>query len=603
MSKSDMSNIETPKQAPLHEPTSRTAMTGAIEAGNFLRARIEDDLARGKYASRPDQAKIRTRFPPEPNGYLHIGHAKSICLNFGLAERYDGVCHMRFDDTNPVKEDQEYVDAIVESVKWLGFDWNKFGKEHLFYASDYFELMYRAAEHLIVGGFAYVDEQNAEQIREGRGTLTQAGKNSPWRDRSIEANLSTFQAMRAGKHPEGSMILRAKVDMAAPNINLRDPALYRIRFADHHRTGSAWCIYPMYTFAHPIEDAIEHITHSICTLEFEDQRPFYDWVLARLSETFVTEAKLDGAVISAPLPEQIEFARLNLTYVVTSKRKLAQLVNEKHVSGWDDPRMPTLVGLKRRGYTAESIRVFCERIGVTRSDSWIDYATLEGTLREDLESKAVRCMAALDPIKLVITNFPPDQVEWCEAPSHPNQPEMGSRRFGFSSELWIERDDFAVEAPKGYHRLYVGNTVRLRYGFVVRCTGYTLTADGSVAQVQAEYFEDSKSGTPGSANYKTKGVITWVSATDAVKAEVRLYERLFTVAQPGTTDADFLSELNPQSLKIAHAFIEPSISLARADQRFQFERLGYFVADSIDHSAAKPVFNLAVSLKDNFSAK
>jgi glutaminyl-tRNA synthetase len=415
----------------------------------------------------PDPAKIRTRFPPEPNGYLHVGHAKSICLNFGLARDYGGVCHMRFDDTNPEKEDQEYVNSILDAVQWLGFGWDANGTSHLYHASDYFDFMYRAAEYLIEAGHAYVDEQSAEEMRVNRGDFSASpGTDSPFRSRSVADNLQRFRAMRDGELADGAAVLRAKIDMASPNINMRDPATYRIRRATHHNTGDKWCIYPMYTFAHPIEDALENITHSICTLEFEDQRPFYDWLLDRLCE---------GGLLAQPHPRQYEFARLNLTYVITSKRKLAQLVNEGRVSGWDDPRMPTIVGLRRRGYTPEAIQLFAERIGVTKSDSWIDYSTLEGCLREDLDPKAARAMAVLDPVKLVITNWDElhgaGKLDDCSAPVHPHHPERGKRSFKFGRELWIEKTDYEDVPPKGYNRLYPGNKVRLKYGHVIECTG------------------------------------------------------------------------------------------------------------------------------------
>ncbi|MGZ5154715.1 MAG: glutamine--tRNA ligase, partial [Burkholderiales bacterium] len=440
-------------------------------ASNFIRHIIETDLASGKFAARrwagrpgpasvqhdapPDPARIRTRFPPEPNGYLHFGHAKSICLNFGLALDYRGACHLRFDDTNPEKEEQEYVDSIIEAVKWLGFDWGP----HLYYASDYFDFMYEAAEHLISAGHAYVDEQSADEIRAGRGTLTEPGTDSPWRDRPREESLARLREMRDGRHADGSMVLRARIDMRSPNINMRDPVLYRVRTATHHRTGDKWCIYPMYTYAHPIEDALENITHSLCTLEFEDQRPFYDWLLERLA---------DGGLLLKPLPQQIEFARLNLTYVVLSKRKLIQLVEEGHCAGWDDPRMPTLVGARRRGYTAEGFRLFAERIGVSKAESWIEYSVLEDAMRDDLNARAERRIAVLDPIKLIIDNYPEGEQEECYAPNHPQKPELGKRPIPFARELWIERDDFAETPPKGYFRLFPGNSVRLRYGYVVK---------------------------------------------------------------------------------------------------------------------------------------
>ena len=579
---------------------------------NFLRQIIERDLAQGTYANRrfaghpadaaghaagqTDPARIRTRFPPEPNGYLHIGHAKSICLNFGLAQDFGGVCHLRFDDTNPEKEDQEYVDAILDAVHWLGFDWNADGVSHLFYASDDFDFMYRCASALIEHGLAYVDEQNADDMRRNRGTLTEPGVDSPWRNRTPEENLRRFEEMRAGQHPEGSMVLRAKIDMAAPNINLRDPAIYRIRFAHHHRTGDTWCIYPMYTFAHPIEDAMECISHSLCTLEFEDQRPFYDWLLDHLVRL---------GLVASPRPHQYEFARLNLTYVVTSKRKLAQLVAERHVGGWDDPRMPTLVGLRRRGYTPESLRLFTDRIGVSKADSWIDYSVLEQALRDDLDARAPRAMAVLDPLKLELTNWAEvfgnaAHAEPCSAPVHPGQPEMGRRQFDLTAQVWIEREDVMQVPPKGYHRLTPGGLARLKYGYVIECTGGEKDADGRVTKVLAELLPDTKSGTPGADAVKVKGVITWVSASLGVAAQVRLFDRLFTEAHPDAGGRDFLAVLNPQSKQTVQAYIEPALAIAPAGASFQFERHGYFVADRVDHSPAQPVFNRTTTLRDSW---
>ena len=578
---------------------------------NFLRQVIEKDLEHGTYAARQwggspgdaahqhtgaqDPAKIRTRFPPEPNGYLHVGHAKSICLNFGLARDYGGVCHMRFDDTNPEKEDQEFVNSILDAVKWLGFSWDANGTEHLYHASDYFDFMYRAAEYLIEAGLAYVDEQSPEDMRHNRGDFGHPGTDSPFRSRSIDENLTRFREMRDAKLADGAAVLRAKIDMASPNINLRDPAIYRIRRATHHNTGDKWCIYPMYTYAHPIEDALENITHSLCTLEFEDQRPFYDWLLDRLSE---------GGLINKPHPRQYEFARLNLTYVITSKRKLKQLVDERHVNGWDDPRMPTIVGLRRRGYTPESIRLFAERIGVTKSDSWIDYSTLEGCLREDLDPKAGRAMAVLEPVQLVITNWDAlhgaGTLDSCSAPINPHDPTAGRREFKFGKHLWIEKTDYEEAPPKGYNRLYPGNKVRLKYGHVITCLGATKDASGNVTEVQAELIPDTKSGTPGSDAVKVKGVITWVGASDAVQAEVRLYDRLFAVAQPDTTEKDFHEELTPDSLKVVTAYVEPALAKAKGDDKFQFERHGYFVADRKDHGEGKPVFNKITGMRDSF---
>ncbi|MEY4755594.1 MAG: hypothetical protein RJA34_492 [Pseudomonadota bacterium] len=596
-----------PKDEQSGEPTAKTS--------NFLRQIIESDLDKQTFVQRrwagspgdaahhaqgePDPAKIRTRFPPEPNGYLHVGHAKSICLNFGLARDYGGVCHMRFDDTNPEKEDTEYVNSILDAVQWLGFGWQANGTSHLYQASDYFDFMYRAAEHLIETGMAYVDEQTPEQMRLNRGDFGKPGVDSPYRSRTPADNLTRFRAMRDGKLADGAAVLRAKIDMASPNINLRDPAIYRIRRATHHNTGDAWCIYPMYTFAHPIEDALENITHSICTLEFEDQRPFYDWLMDRL---------IAGGLLQSPPPRQYEFARLNLTYVITSKRKLAQLVNEKKVNGWDDPRMPTIVGLRRRGYTPESIQLFAERIGVTKSDSWIDYSTLEGCLREDLENTAHRGMAVLNPVKLVLTNWDEvmgaDHLEPCTLPALPHVAEGATpppaRQFTIGKEVWIEREDFEEVPPKGYKRLFPGNKVRLKGGYVIECTGCTKDATGTITEVLATVVPDTKSGTPGSDAVKVKAAITWVGVADGVPAEVRMYDRLFTDAQPDAGGKDFLAALNPNSLKVVTAIVEPSLAQARPDDKFQFERHGYFVADRLDHAPGKPVFNYAVGLKDSW---
>ena len=616
------------KELAANAPVTTNAK-GDLKVSNFLRQIIESDLEKGTYAQRhwagspgdaahhaagkTDPAKIRTRFPPEPNGYLHIGHAKSICINFGLARDYGGVCHLRFDDTNPEKETQEFVDGITDTVHWLGFDWTT----HLYQASDYFGFMYRAAEYLIETGHAYVDEQTVEQMRSNRGDFGKPGVDSPFRKRTAVENLARFREMRDGLHEDGSMVLRAKIDMASPNINLRDPAIYRIRRATHHNTGDTWCIYPMYTYAHPIEDALEQITHSLCTLEFEDQRPFYDWLLERLSETTtLPDGRTIGGLLSAPPPRQYEFARLNLTYVITSKRKLAQLVYDHKVSGWDDPRMPTIVGLRRRGYTPEALQLFAERIGVTKSDSWIDYSTLEGCLRETLDVSAPRAMAVLDPIKLVLTNW--DEVmgagalDDCSAPIHPHHPELGKRDFKIGKEVWIERTDFEDTPPKGFFRLFPssidasgnaipGSKVRLKYGHVIECTDAIKDEAGYVTGVRATLIKDTKSGTPGSDAVKVKGVITWVCVNDGIPAEIRLYDRLFTEAQPDAGGKDFIESLNPNSLKVMQAIVEPSLAAAKADDKFQFERHGYFVADRVDHvQGSKPVFNLAVGLKDSW---
>ena len=564
------------------------APTPAASSSNFIRSIVEHDLAAGKHAARGDWAKIRTRFPPEPNGYLHYGHAKSICLNFGLARDFGGVCHLRFDDTNPTKEEQEYVDSIIDAVHWLGFSWDANGASHQFFASNYFDKLYAFAEHLVSRGLAYVDSQSAEEMRASRGTLTQGGRNSPFRDRSVEENLRLLGEMKAGKHADGSHILRAKIDMDSPNINLRDPAMYRIRHAHHHRTGDAWCLYPTYDWAHGVSDAIEHITHSVCTLEFQDHRPLYDWFNQQLA---------DGGQLDRPLPQQIEFARLNLTYVVLSKRKLIQLVEEQRVDGWDDPRLATLVGARRRGYTAEGFRAFAERIGVSKADSWIDITVLEDCVREHLNEVAPRRIAVLDPLKLVIENYPEGKEELCEAPNHPQKPELGKRPVPFSRELWIEREDYQEMPPKGYFRLFPGNKVRLRYGFVLECIGYDATTD----TVRCKYFEDSKSGTPGADTYKVKGNIHWLSAKHSHAAEVRLYDRLFKVPHPGAGDTDFLKDINPDSKKVISAQLEPALAEANAEDRFQFERHGYFVADRVDSKPGAPVFNRTVTLRDSWA--
>ncbi|HMW81042.1 MAG TPA: glutamine--tRNA ligase/YqeY domain fusion protein [Accumulibacter sp.] len=591
---------------------------------NFIRTIIESELAVDKFVQRRwsgrpgpgaqqlagalDPARIRTRFPPEPNGYLHFGHAKSICLNFGLAQDYGGRCHLRFDDTNPEKEEQEYVDSIVDAVRWLGFSWqvdaldDTPGETNLYFASDYFAWMVAFAEHLIASGNAYVDSQSADEMRATRGTLTEPGQDSPFRTRSVEENMDLFKRMQRGEFADGTHVLRAKIDMASANINLRDPAIYRIRHASHHNTGERWCVYPMYTYAHPIEDALENITHSICTLEFADQRPFYDWLLERLAE---------GGLLQRPLPQQIEFSRLNLTYIVLSKRKLIQLVDEGHVGGWDDPRLPTLVGARRRGYPAEGFRLFAERVGVSRSESLIDYSLLEDCMREVLNASAERRVAVLDPLRLIIDNYPADAGEACSAPNHPQRPDLGTRALPFGRELWIEREDFMLQPSKGYHRLYPGNTVRLRYAYVVRCTSVELDADGAPSVVHCEYFPDSKSGTAGADAYKVKGNVHWVAVAGACAAEVRLYDRLFSVPSPGArraddapgSERDFRADLNPESRRVVHAQLEPALRTAKPEDRFQFERHGYFVADRVDSQPGAPVFNRTVTLRDSWAEK
>jgi glutaminyl-tRNA synthetase len=592
--------------APLDDPKTPPSHT------NFLRQIVENDLARGTYAARrfagspgdaahqaagqPDPARIRTRFPPEPNGYLHVGHAKSICLNFGLARDYGGVCHLRFDDTNPEKEEQEYVDAIIEAVRWLGFDWDAHGTSHLFYASDYFDFMYRAAEALIDDGLAYVDEQSAEAMRANRGDFNTPGTDSPFRGRTPDENLARFREMRDGRHADGSMVLRAKIDMASPNINLRDPALYRIKRQTHHNTGDRWCIYPMYTYAHPIEDALEQITHSICTLEFEDQRPFYDWLLENLARL---------GLLAHPLPKQYEFGRLNLNGVMTSKRKLKALVDEGLVSGWDDPRMPTIFGLRRRGYTPESLRAMADATGASKTNIWLDASVLDVALRNDLEPKAPRAMVVLDPLPLRLVNwsevFGSAATEPCQAPAHPHRPELGQRRFNLAPMVWIEREDFAETPPKGFFRLFPGNKVRLKYGVVVECTGYEKDADGRVTAALARVLPDTKSGTPGADTVKVRGTITWVGGADAVPVEVRLFERLFTEDQPDAGGRDFREVINPESRRVVLAMAEPSAGVVDADARLQFERHGYFVADRVDHRTGSPVFNRITGLKDGWA--
>ena len=590
----------------------------STKPSNFLRHVIENDLKHGVYAARKwggspgdslhhaqgmqDPAKVRTRFPPEPNGYLHIGHAKSIWLNFELAKEYGGVCHLRFDDTNPEKEEQEYVDGIRDAVKWLGYetyladrpDAPGIAQPHEYFASDYFDFMYRAAEYLITAGLAYVDEQTPDQMRATRGDFNTPGIDSPFRARSPAENLAYFRQMRDGEIEDGAATLRAKIDMANPNINMRDPALYRIRRATHHNTGDMWCIYPMYTYAHPIEDALEQITHSIATLEFEDQRPFYDWLLYRLAE---------GGLIASPHPRQYEFARLNVTHVITSKRKLRQLVEDGHVDGWDDPRMPTIAGLRRRGYTPEALKLFCERSGVTKSGGWIDYASLEAALRDTLDPIATRAMAVLDPVKLVITNWAELMgsdalLDDCTAPVNPRDPEGGLRRFKIGREVWIERTDYEDVQPPGFFRLFPGNKVRLKYGHTIVCTGATRDAGGKLVEVLATLVPDTKSGTPGADAVKVKGNITWVAVADAVPVEVRLYERLFATPQPGS--GEMLDELNRESLVTCAAFAEPSLAVAKfGGAAFQFERHGYFVVDAKAADDGTLVFNRAAGMRDS----
>ena len=546
---------------------------------NFIRNIIREDLKTGKY-----QGRVHTRFPPEPNGYLHIGHAKSICLNFGLAREFGGKTNLRYDDTNPAKEDVEYVESIEEDVRWLGFDW----EERKFYASDYFEQLYEYAVQLIKLGKAYICDLSPDEIREYRGTLTEPGKNSPYRDRSVAENLDLFARMRAGEFAEGSRVLRAKIDMASPNFNMRDPAIYRIKRVDHHRTGDAWCIYPMYDYAHCISDSIEGITHSICTLEFEDHRPLYDWFLDQLGIYH---------------PQQIEFARLNLSYTLLSKRKLLQLVTEKHVSGWDDPRMPTIAGIRRRGYTPESIRNFAEIIGVAKRDSVVDIQLLEHCLREDLNLRAPRRMAVLNPLRVVIDNYPEGQFEELEAINNPEDPAMGTRKVPFGRELYIERDDFREDPPKQFHRLSPGREVRLRYAYFVTCTGVEKDAQGEVTTLHCSYDPASRGGgTPDGR--KVKGTIHWVSAAHALEATVRLYDSLFNRPdpQPGTEGESFLDYLNPDSLRVVTGCkLEPALAAVEPGSQVQFERSGYFIADTVDSRPGAPVFNRTVPLRDSWA--
>jgi glutaminyl-tRNA synthetase len=544
---------------------------------DFIRKIIDDDLAAGRHT------EIVTRFPPEPNGYLHIGHAKSICLNFGIAKEFPKArCHLRFDDTNPSKEEQEYVDSIQENVRWLGFDWG----EHLYYASDYFDQLYQFAEHLIKTGRAYVCDLTAEEIRAYRGTLTEPGRESPYRNRGIEENLDLFRRMRAGEFPDGSRVLRAKIDMASGNINMRDPVLYRILRASHHRTGDKWCLYPMYDYTHPISDALEGITHSLCTLEFEDHRPLYDWTLDNLP---------------VPChPRQIEFARLNLSYTVVSKRKLLRLVKEGKVGGWDDPRMPTLSGIRRRGYTPAALRDFCDRIGVAKKDSFVGVELLEHCLREDLNDKAPRVMGVLEPLKVVLTNYPEDQVEELIAQNHPQQPEMGTRPVVFSRELYIERADFMEEPAKKFFRLAPGREVRLRYAYIIKCEELVKNEAGEIVELRCTYDPATRGGdTPDGR--KIKGTIHWVDAKRAIPAEIRLYDRLFLQPDP-ESEGDFMECLNPDSLVVLkNSLVEPSLKQANIGENYQFERQGYFCLDTRDSKPDRLVFNRTVTLRDTWA--
>ncbi|EKT4443108.1 TPA: glutamine--tRNA ligase/YqeY domain fusion protein [Stenotrophomonas maltophilia] len=579
-----------------HTPASPETPADSHEKRDFIRQIVREDLASGKHQA------IKTRFPPEPNGYLHIGHAKSICLNFGIAGEFSGVCNLRFDDTNPAKEDPEYVAAIQDDVRWLGFEWNE-----LRHASDYFQAYYLAAEKLIEQGKAYVCDLSAEEVRAYRGTLTEPGRPSPWRDRSVEENLDLFRRMRAGEFPDGARTLRARIDMASGNINLRDPALYRIKHVEHQNTGNAWPIYPMYDFAHALGDSIEGITHSLCTLEFEDHRPLYDWCVDNVDfahDDSLTQPLVDaGLPREAAKPRQIEFSRLNINYTVMSKRKLMALVTEQLVDGWEDPRMPTLQGLRRRGYTPAAMRLFAERVGISKQNSLIDFSVLEGALREDLDSAAPRRMAVIDPVKLVLTNLPEGHEEQLTFSNHPKDESFGSREVPFAHEVWIDREDFAEVPPKGWKRLVPGGEVRLRGAGIIRCDEVIKDADGTITELRGWLDPESRPGMEG-ANRKVKGTIHWVSAVHGVPAEIRLYDRLFSVPNPddeseGKTYRDYL---NPESRRTVTGYVEPAAASAAPEQSFQFERTGYFVADRRDHTEATPVFNRSVTLRDTWSA-
>jgi glutaminyl-tRNA synthetase len=551
--------------------------TETTRPNDFIRQIVARDLSEGK-----NQGRVVTRFPPEPNGFLHIGHPKSIVLNFDIAAENGGSCHLRFDDTNPAKEEVAFVESIQEDVRWLGYDWG----DRMFFASDYFEQLYVFAEQLVLKGKAYVDDLDAEQIRAHRGTLTEPGRNSPFRDRSIDENLDLFRRMRAGEFADGSKVLRAKIDMASPNMNMRDPTIYRIRRAHHHRTGDTWCIYPMYDFTHCLSDMLEGITHSICTLEFEDHRPLYDWFLDELE--------------TPCHPQQIEFARLHLTYTVLSKRKLKTLVEENHVDGWDDPRMPTVAGYRRRGYTPASIRNFCRQIGVTKKDSVVDVAMLEQSVREDLNRSAARVMAVLRPLKVVIENYPEDQVEWLDAVNNPEDASAGTRQVPFSRELYIERDDFREDPPRKFFRLAPGREVRLRYGYFITCTGVVKDESGEVTELRCTYDPASRGGDSPDGR-KVKATLHWVSAAHAFEATVRLYDRLFNVASPGR-ERDFREDMNPDSLEVVTGCrLEPSLAAAQPGVSFQFERQGYFCVDARDSAPGVPVFNRTVSLRDSWA--
>ena len=579
--------------APTADATPENA---PAEKRDFIRQIVREDLASGKHGA------IKTRFPPEPNGYLHIGHAKSICLNFGIAGEFGGVCNLRFDDTNPAREDPEYVAAIQDDVRWLGFEWNE-----LRHASDYFDAYYLAAEKLIRDGKAYVCDLSAEEVRAYRGSLTEPGRPSPYRERSVEENLDLFRRMRAGEFPDGARTLRARIDMASGNINLRDPAIYRIKHVEHQNTGNAWPIYPMYDFAHALGDSLEGITHSLCTLEFEDHRPLYDWCVDNVDfahDAALTQPLVDrGLPREAGKPRQIEFSRLNINYTVMSKRKLMALVTEQLVDGWDDPRMPTLQGLRRRGYTPSAMRLFAERVGISKQNSLIDFSVLEGALREDLDSAAPRRMAVIEPLKLVLTNLPEGHEETLTFSNHPKDESFGERQVPFSRELWIEREDFAEVPPKGWKRLVPGGEVRLRGAGIARVDEVVKNEAGQIVELRGWLDPESRPGMEG-ANRKVKGTIHWVSARHAVEAEIRLYDRLFSVQNPddeseGKTYRDYL---NPESRTVVTGYVEPAAASAAPEQSFQFERTGYFVADRRDHSATKPVFNRSVTLRDTWAA-
>ncbi|MBN2490868.1 MAG: glutamine--tRNA ligase/YqeY domain fusion protein [Planctomycetes bacterium] len=570
-------NRPDPSRSDSSAGTPKSGGASKAPAVDFIRAIINEDLAAGRHKT------VATRFPPEPNGYLHIGHAKSICLNFGIAEEYGGTCNLRFDDTNPVKEEQEYVDSIQRDVRWLSFDWD----DRLYYASDYFDQLYEFAERLIQDGKAYVDSLTADEIREHRGTLTEPGRESPFRNRPAAESLDLFRRMRAGEFPDGTHVLRAKIDMNSPNILMRDPTLYRIRHASHHRTGDQWCIYPMYDFTHCLSDALEHITHSICTLEFENNRPLYDWVLDHLPVP--------------SRPHQYEFARLNLTYTVMSKRKLLELVKERRVNGWDDPRMPTLAGLRRRGYSREAIRSFCDRIGVAKTESTVDLALLEFCVREDLNKRAPRVMGVLRPLRIVIENYPVDRIEEVEAINNPEEPEAGTRKVPFSRVLYLERDDFREDPPKKFYRLAPGREVRLRYAYFITCTGIVKDEQGEVTELRCTYDPATRGGDAPDGR-KVKSTIHWVSAAHALPAEIRLYDRLFNHPNPaGGKEGDWKDHLNPDSLEvIPQAWVEPSLRTARAGAIFQFERLGYFCVDP-DSRLRALVFNRTATLRDTWA--